>query len=53
LAIQQSEKLAFSAASSQQHLTLIMKIKIGLEFCSKTITVNKQKIKLQLWDTAG
>ena len=26
---------------------------IGVEFASKTISVNNQNIKLQIWDTAG
>lgn len=28
-------------------------ITIGVEFGSKVLTVNKQRIKLQVWDTAG
>ena len=28
-------------------------VTIGVEFAAKTLKINKQNIKLQIWDTAG
>lgn len=35
------------------HFDTNHEITIGVEFGSKTIMVNRQNIKLQIWDTAG
>lgn len=37
----------------EQKMNASHDVTIGVEFAAKTLKINKQNIKLQIWDTAG